>query len=91
MQIHVEFYGIPRLRAGTASTTVTVDRDGMSLGDLLQQLATDLPAFGADCVENRRLKNGFTANLDGDRFVTAHDTQLCAGQSVLILSTDAGG
>ena len=87
MQVAVELFGIPRERAGVARTTAT----GACLGDVLADLAVRYPSLAMSCIDGRRLRPGFTANLGGDRFVTAPDTLLAAGDSVLILSVDAGG
>lgn len=87
MQVRVEFFGVVRARAGTVETTAT----GPTLGDVLTDLAGRFPGLAEGCIAGNQLRPGFTANLDGDRFVTAPETQLSAGQSVLLLSLDAGG
>jgi molybdopterin converting factor small subunit len=87
MQVVVELFGIPRERAGIARTTAS----GQCLGDVLVDLATRYPDLAESCIEGRELRPGFTANLGGDRFVTAPDTILNEGDSVLLLSIDAGG
>lgn len=87
MQVVVELFGIPRERAGIARTTAS----GQCLGDILVDLATRYPDLAESCIEGRGLRPGFTANLGGDRFVTAPDTMLNDGDSVLLLSIDAGG
>lgn len=87
MQVVVELFGIPRERAGIARTTA----DGQCLGDVFAELASRYPALAESCINGRRLRPGFTANLGGDRFVTAPETALAAGDSILLLSVDAGG
>ena len=87
MQVAVELFGIPRERAGIARTTAF----GECLGDVLADLAIRYPDLAKSCINGRRLRPGFTANLGGDRFVTAPDTLLKEGDSVLLLSVDAGG
>jgi molybdopterin converting factor small subunit len=87
MAIQVEFYGIPRSRAGVERTNA----EGYSLGDMLVDLASRFPALAATCIDGRRLRSGFTANLGGARFTTAPETPLGDGDTVLILSLDAGG
>lgn len=87
MPVVVELFGIARARAGVARVSVT----GVDLGDVLEQLAHRFPALAATCIEGRHLRPGFTANLGGDRFVTAPETRLAEGAVVLILSVDAGG
>ncbi len=87
MPIRVEFYGIPRARAGVAETTAT----GTRLGDVLADLEFRFPGLADGCIENGRLRPGFMANLDGRGFTTDPDCDLSGLESVLILSADAGG
>ena len=46
MSIHVEFYGIPRSRAGTADAAA----EGATLGEVLSHLARQFPDLAADCI-----------------------------------------
>ena len=85
--VNVELFGIPRARAGIAQTTAV----GHDLGDVLSDLATRFPELATSCIDGRHLKTGFTANLSGNRFITQPETLLHDGDSVLILSLDAGG
>ncbi len=85
--VKVELFGIPRARAGVAQTIST----GNDLGDILTDMASRFPQLAISCIQGRHLKPGFTANLSGHRFVTDPDTLLREGDSVLILSLDAGG
>jgi molybdopterin converting factor small subunit len=87
MRVTVELFGIPRLRAGVAQT----DANGSTLGDVFWDLAQRFPELGEACVSDRRLKAGFTANLRGEQFVTDPNTYLKEGDSVLLMSMDAGG
>ncbi len=87
MSITVELFGIPRARAGVAQTISAGD----CLGDVLADLAGRFPELAEACIDGRRLRPGFTANLGGQRFVTAAETLLAEGDTVLILSLDAGG
>ena len=84
--MHVEFFGIPRERAGLAELEVHAD----TLGQLLGTLARHLPSL-SEIIRDDRLHPAFVANLNGDRFVTDPETRLGAGDCVLILSADAGG
>ena len=84
----VEFYGIPRERAGVAQTTAT----GRTLGEVIEELAARFPAFAADCVgPEGGLKPQVVANVRGDRFVRDPATPLDEDDVLLILSADAGG
>jgi molybdopterin converting factor small subunit len=87
MHVIVELFGIPRARAGLASTTAVGD----CLGDVLNDLAERFPTLAETCIAGRGLRPGYTANLGGERFVTAPDTPLHEGDTVLLLSLDAGG
>ena len=87
MQVAVELFGIPRARAGVARTTA----QGGCLGDVLAELATRFPALAESCIDGRQLRPSFTANLGGQRFITAPESPLREGDTVLLLSLDAGG
>jgi molybdopterin converting factor small subunit len=87
MTVHVEFFGIPRRRAGMAATYV----DAGTLGEVLDQLAARLPRFAESCLDGGRLKGGYTASINGRIFTTSRETALAPGDAVLILSADAGG
>ena len=84
--MQVEFLGVPRQRAGISE----LDVEAATLGQLLQALAVRLPSLG-ELIREDRLRPGFVANVNGDRFVSDPDTPLRDDDSVLILSADAGG
>jgi molybdopterin converting factor small subunit len=85
--MHVEFFGVPRERAGLSKLEVKAD----TLGELLASLADRIPAFGDFIGESAQLHPAFVANLNGDRFVSDPGTPLAENDFVLILSADAGG
>jgi molybdopterin converting factor small subunit len=87
MTVQIELFGLVRQRAGVTHATA----DGCTLGDVLADLARQYPALAETCLDGRRFRPGFTANLGGDRFVTAPETPLADGDTVLLLSLDAGG
>jgi molybdopterin converting factor small subunit len=87
MQIAVELFGIPRARAGIAQTVAT----GSNLGDVLADLGDRFPSLAESCINGRSLRPGFIVNLGAERFVSAPDTPLRDGDTVLLLSLDAGG
>jgi molybdopterin converting factor small subunit len=84
--MHVELLGVPRERAGVAELELQAD----TLGQLLAELAGRFPLL-ADLVTAGGLPPSVVANLNGDRFVSDPATPLREGDSVLILSADAGG
>lgn len=87
MQVAVELFGIARARAGVARTMAAGD----CLGDVLADLAARFPQLAESCIDGQHLRDGFTANISGQRFVTAPQTPLEEGDTVLLLSLDAGG
>ena len=84
--MHVEFFGVPRERAGVSELEVHAE----TLGQLLGTLAARLPSL-SEIIQRDRLHPAFVANLNGDRFVTDPGTALGADDCLLILSADAGG
>ena len=82
----VEFFGVPRERAGVSELEVHAD----TLGQLLGSLAERVPSL-SEIIQRDRLHPAFVANLNGDRFVTDPGTPLRGDDCVLILSADAGG
>ena len=87
MQVAVELFGIPRARAGTAQTSAV----GSNLGDVLADLARRFPPLAETCIDGRSLRAGYVVNLSAQRFVTSPETPLAEGDTVLLLSLDAGG
>lgn len=87
MTVRIEFFGIPRTRAGLAHVHV----EAATLGDALQRVGTMIPAWADACLLNGQLQRGLIANLNGQRFISDPATPLSPGDSVLILSADVGG
>jgi molybdopterin converting factor small subunit len=87
MQIAVELFGIPRSRAGIAQTSAA----GSNLGEVLADLARKFPHLADTCIDGGALRPGFIANLNAQRFVTAPETPMSEGDTVLLMSLDAGG
>jgi molybdopterin converting factor small subunit len=84
--MRVEFLGLPRQRAGVAE----LELEAETLGELLVALAARFSSFD-ELISADRLRPSFTANLNGDRFISDPGTRLGKRDSVLILSADAGG
>jgi sulfur-carrier protein len=84
--MRVEFFGIPRERAGVDQ----LELQARTLGELLGLLAARFPSL-RELVQNDSLRSPVLANLNGDRFVSDPATQLNEADCVLILSADAGG
>jgi molybdopterin converting factor small subunit len=88
MSVRVEFYGIPRERAGVEAIEL---RGPATLGQALAMLRGRLPGLAASCLDDDRLKSGYLANVNGERFTTDPAAILRPGDALLILSADAGG
>ena len=84
--MHVEFFGIPRERAGVAE----LDIDAATVGELLKALADRLPRF-RELMTPDGLHSSIAINLNGDLFVNDLNTRLAQHDHVLLLSADAGG
>jgi len=84
--MHVEFFGIPRVRVGVGGMKMHAN----TLGQLLVSLAVEVPAM-RELIDGRSLRASFVANLNGDRFIRDPETPLAEDDRVLILSADAGG
>jgi len=67
-----------------------LELEAETLGQLLTALAARFPSF-RELIAVDRLQPSFTANLNGDRFISDPGTRLTQSDSVLILSADAGG
>ncbi len=93
MQVTVEFFGIPRQRAGRAVLEVSLPdfETPATLGEILNALACELPEFSHECLVENRLRLGYIANLSGKQFLTDPEALIPPGETVLILSADAGG
>lgn len=93
MEIVVEFFGIPRQRAGCPSRQLLVAGDRVSLSAVLCRLAEEVPELAGECLESGRLLPGTIANVDGQRFVEQAESEIIIlpGQHLLLMSADAGG
>ncbi len=89
--IQVEFYGIPRQRAGTPALQLEFDKATLRLSTVIAELARRLPELAAACFSGNGLQDGCVANVNGQKFVRDENVTLVAGDSLLLLSADAGG
>jgi molybdopterin converting factor small subunit len=91
--VRVEFFGVPRTRAGVGKFDVG---DLATVGDALNVLAERLPMLREDCLQPRadggwELSAYCLANIAGRQFVRDPGTRLENNDVLLILSADAGG
>lgn len=82
----VEFYGVPRLRAGQAQLAV----EAVTVHAALAAVAAVCPGL-ADVLVGVRLAPHYLLSVNGERFVTELDSELVPGTVLLLLSADAGG
>ena len=86
-QVTVEFYGIPRRRAGRAELTVAA----ATVAELLTEVERVCPGLRGLVVEEGRPAPHYLLSLDGGAFLTDPRQALAPGARVLLLSADAGG
>jgi molybdopterin converting factor small subunit len=91
MNVRVEFYGIPRERAGTPDTMIEIPGDAIRFGDVLFDLVNRFPRLADTCFDNGSLRPEYRASIDGHRFVSDPDEFIRTGEVILIMSADAGG
>lgn len=84
--MYVEFFGLPRERAGVAELQI----EAATLGQALEVLARRFPRLG-ELVGGGRLHPSVAANLNANAFVSDPATPLQRTDRLLILSADAGG
>jgi molybdopterin converting factor small subunit len=87
MQVTVEFYGVPRQRAGWAELVVA----GETLAGVLAAVQRACPGLRDLVGADGRLAPSYRISINGERFVDDLGERLAAGERVLILSADAGG
>jgi molybdopterin converting factor small subunit len=84
--VTVEFYGIPRQRAGRADLAV----QARTVAELLRAVETACP--GLPLLEpDGRIVPHIRVSVDGQRFISDPREELAPGARVLILSADVGG
>jgi hypothetical protein len=85
--ITVEFYGVPRQRAGQAELSVRATR----LREALHAVQQACPKLADLINADGRLAPHYLLSIDGVGFVTDMAETLESGSRVLLLSADAGG
>lgn len=92
IQCTVELFGIARLLARTSSIALTLPARA-TLSDAFAALAEKLPALVGRVIsaDRTRLVDGYACNLNGLAFVRTPTAEVNPGDSLIILSADAGG
>lgn len=91
MAITVEFFGIPRVRAGVQRMEMHPECGAAKLSEILREVAQRIPGFAEACMSEDGLGEHFIASIDGERFIRDEDVLIEDQRTVLILSADAGG
>ncbi|HJT75852.1 MAG TPA: MoaD/ThiS family protein [Gemmataceae bacterium] len=86
-RVTVEFFGIPRLRAGRAEVTVPA----ATVEEALAAVERACPGLAGLVRPGGRLDPHYLLSVDGRRFVSDGREPLTAGERLLLLSADAGG
>jgi hypothetical protein len=85
--VTIEFYGIPRARAGRKDLVVSAATAREALAAAEQTCPDLVGLLRAD----GRLSPHYLLSLDGQSFVMDLAHTLCPGDHLLLLSSDAGG
>jgi len=86
--VHVELFGVPRLRAGVRRLAV----DAENLGEALRALSHACPALvGSVLTGEGALQPAYTLNINGQGFTTDPATPLRDGDTLILLAVDVGG
>ncbi len=85
--VTVEFFGVPRQRAGRAELTVAA----RSVGELLEKIEQTCPGLAGLRQPDGHLAAHYLLSIDGRQFISDVGQSLRPGDRVLLLSADAGG
>jgi molybdenum cofactor guanylyltransferase len=87
-RVHVELFGVPRLRAGSSQ----LDVEAADIGEALRALSRAYPVLlGSVLSSEGSLQPAYTLNVNGQRFTTDPSTPLRDGDSLILLALDVGG
>ena len=91
-QVPIELFGTARIRGGTRMVTLALP-SYVELGQIVQALAAECPALVGNVIRRdlSRLEDGYTFNRSGVAFLGGETVSLHPGDSLLVLSSQAGG
>jgi molybdopterin converting factor small subunit len=87
MNVVVEFFGVPRARAGRNELELPIG----TVAEVLARIEAACPGLKGLRQADGRLASHYLLSLDGREFLTDLNHSLSPGDRVLILSADAGG
>ncbi|MFT3769574.1 MAG: MoaD/ThiS family protein [Minicystis sp.] len=85
--VTIELFGVPRLRAGREEVAV----EAASLGEALSALAVACPALTPAVVQSGRLSPYYLVAKNGLQLTADPATPLAPGDTLVLLSAEAGG
>ncbi len=85
--IHIEFYGVPRLRAGVPRLSL----EGVNVGEAIDAMALACPSLSVHVFRGGSVHPAYRLSLNGERFVSDRATPLNDGDTLMLLSADVGG
>jgi molybdopterin converting factor small subunit len=85
--VTVEFFGVPRQRAGRAELVVPAG----TIAEVLAAIGQSCPALTDLVQASGRLAPHYALSLNGQRFLRDLGLRLTSGDRLLLLSADAGG
>ena len=90
--VRVELFGMPRMHCGTAAVELAVSHPA-DREKVIAALAERCPALVGRCLKKdlTGLEEGYVFNLNGLTFLGEGDFIAAAGDSLLLLSNQAGG
>ena len=92
IKIQVELFGVPRLRSGRREVGLALPRE-VSRQQVVCALAEACPALVGNALREDRsdLQEGYVFNHNGRSFIGGDNISLQPGDSLLLLSSQAGG
>jgi molybdopterin converting factor small subunit len=88
----VELFGVARLVANTREVSLALPA-GATVSQVFAALAEKLPILVGRVIapDRRSLVDGYACNVNGRDFIRNSSTSVDPGDSIVILSADAGG
>ena len=101
-RIIVEFFGLARARTGTPRCELVCPGPDVTLADVWQEVTRQFPSLANTMAESDAPANvgsvtdmlgtrGYLINIDGKSFSADPQQWVRAGQTIIIMSADAGG
>jgi hypothetical protein len=91
-QVPIELFGTARIRGGTPMVTLALPWV-VELAQIVQALAAECPALVGNVIRRdlSGLEDGYAFNRSGVAFLGEETVSLQPGDSLLVLSSQAGG